>query len=174
MRLHQLKLEYYVEQDRLLLRLATDQNAEVLLWLTRRCVLRLWSVLLDVAHAIPEIVLQPNPEARRALLGFRHAVAVSEAEFNRPYAEVARSYPMGTEPLLVVRVEARKGDKGQHVLSLHPAHGESVHINMDEKLVHGMLKLIENGVAKSDWDLTLRVASTSVPVYADNDHATIN
>lgn len=173
MRLHQLKLEYDPEQDRLLLRLATDQNAEVLLWLTRRCVLRLWSVLLDMAHAIPEIVLQPSPEARRALLSFRHAAAVNEAEFNQPYAHAARSYPMGAEPLLVVRVEGRKGDKG-HALSLHPSHGESVHINVDEKLVHGMLKLIENGVARTDWDLSLRVGSTSVPVYADSDHATIN
>lgn len=173
MRLHQLKLEYNVEQDRLLLRLATNQNAEVLLWLTRRCVLRLWSVLLDMAHATPEIALQPSPEARRALLGFRHAAAVSEAEFNQPYAEVPRTYPLGIEPLLVARVDSRKGEKG-HILGLHPANGESLHINLDEKLVHGMLKLIENAVAKTDWDLTLRVAPGSVPTYADSGHATIN
>jgi len=173
MRLHQLKLEYVLDQDRLLLRLSTDQNAEVLLWITRRCVQRLWAVLLDMAHAVPEIALQPNPEARRALLDFRHAAAVSQADFSRPYADVPRVYPMGPEPLLVVRVEARRGEKGQ-TLSLFPERGESIHIQLDEKLVHGLLKLIENGVKKADWNLALRIGTSSAPVHADNERPTIN
>ena len=66
MRLHQLKVEFRPEEDRLLMRLATDTGAEVLLWLTRRCVKRLWPLLMNMAQATPEIAVQPNPEARRA------------------------------------------------------------------------------------------------------------
>src|SRR5688572_24643859 len=135
MRLHQLKLEYVAEQDRLLLRLSTEQNAEVLVWLTRRCVKRLWQVLLDIAHAIPEVALQANAEVRNALLGFRHAAAVSEADFDQRYAEAQRVYPLGTEPLLISRVEARNGETGPRVLSLYPECGEGVHVNLDEKLL---------------------------------------
>ena len=62
MRLHQLKVEYRPEEDRLLMRLATDTGAEVLLWLTRRCIARLWPVLLGMAQAVPEVQLQHNPE----------------------------------------------------------------------------------------------------------------
>ena len=36
MRLHQLKLDFNPEQDRLLLRVSTDNQLEVRLWLTRR------------------------------------------------------------------------------------------------------------------------------------------
>ena len=174
MRLHQLKLEYVTEQDRLLLRLSTEQNAEVLVWLTRSCVKQLWHVLLDIAHSIPEVALQTNAEVRNALLGFRHAAAVSEADFDQRYEEVQRVYPLGTEPLLIVRVEARNGEKGPHALGLYPARGEGVHINLDEKLLHGVIKLLENGVANADWDLLLKIAPTTVPIMSDDDRPTIN
>jgi hypothetical protein len=174
MRLQQLKLEYITEQDRLLLRLSTEQSAEILVWLTRLCVKQLWHVLLDIAHAIPEVALQTNAEVRNALLGFRHAAAVSEADFDQRYEEVPRVYPLGREPLLIVRVEARKGEKGPHALGLYPERGEGVHINLDEKLLHGVIKLIENGVANADWDLTLKIAPTTVPIMSDDDRPTIN
>ena len=38
MKLRQIKIEHSPVQDRLLMRIATDVNQEVLLWLTRRCV----------------------------------------------------------------------------------------------------------------------------------------
>ena len=98
MRLHQLKIEFVPEHDRLMMRLSTDNGAEVLLWLTRRCVKRLWPLLVNMAQATPEIVVQPNPEARRALLGFQHEKAVRQADFSRPYEEAARERPLGTQP----------------------------------------------------------------------------
>ena len=174
MRLHQLKLEYITEQDRLLLRLSSDHNAEVLVWLTRRCVKRLWYVLLDVAYSIPDVALHANPEVRHALLGFRHAAAVSEADFAQRYAEVQRTYPLGTQPLLIVRVDVRKGEKGQHTLELSPEHGDGVLIDLDERLLHGILRLLENGVLKADWDLSLKVAPTVVPALSDDEHRIIN
>lgn len=174
MRLHQLKLEYVTEQDRLLLRLSTEQKAEVLVWLTRSCVKQLWHVLLDIAHAIPEIALQTNAEVRNALLGFRHAAAVSDADFTQRYEEVRRVYPLGTEPLLITHIEDRNGANGTHTLGLYPARGEGVHINLDEKLLHGVIKLIENGVANADWDLLLKIAPTTVPIMSDDDRPTIN
>ena len=42
MRLHQLKVEFDAAQDRLLMRVSTASSEEALVWLTRRCTIRLW------------------------------------------------------------------------------------------------------------------------------------
>jgi hypothetical protein len=83
MKLHQLRLDYVAEHDRLLLRISTDDAKEVLLWLTRRCVRLLWPLLVDMAQSSPRIALQGSPEARAALLGFEHEQALRGADFSR-------------------------------------------------------------------------------------------
>ncbi len=166
MRLHQLKIEFVPEHDRLMMRISTDNGAEVALWLTRRCVKRLWPLLLNMAQATPEIVVQPNPEARRALLGFQHEKAVRQADFSKPYEEAARERPLGTHPLLVTRIQPRRDQQGRHVLGLLPTVGQGVHLTLDDNLLHGMVKLIQNAAARAEWDLPLQLPSgmASAPV----------
>lgn len=57
MRLHQLKLDFISEQDRLLLRVSTDNQLEVRLWLTRRALRLLWPLLVQMWCA-------PRPKSR--------------------------------------------------------------------------------------------------------------
>ena len=120
MRLHQLKIEFVAEHDRLLMRLATDSGSEVLVWLTRRCVKRLWPLLLSMAQTTPDIALQQNPEAKRALLGFQHEKAVRQADFSKPYEDAQRERPLGQNPLLITRIQPRRDPQGRHVLGLLP------------------------------------------------------
>jgi hypothetical protein len=157
MRLNQIKIEFVPEHDRLMMRLATDNGAEVLLWLTRRCIKRLWPLLMNMAQAAPEIALQPNPEARRALLGFQHDRAVRAADFSKPYEEIVRERPLGQNPLLISRIQPRRDQQGRQVLGLLPTVGQGVHVTLDENLLHGLVKLIQNAAARADWDLELKV-----------------
>lgn len=175
MRLQQIKVEFIAAQDRLLLRMATDEGSEVLLWLTRRCVKRLWPVLIDMAQSTPDIALQPNPEARNALLGFRHEAAVNLADFSTRYDDVPRARPLGTEPIVITRIQPRRDERGNHVLGLFPPAGPGVHMTLDEGLLHGLVKLLQSGVAKTDWDLALRMPSgIAPPVNEAGGRPTIN
>src|SRR5512144_1282722 len=80
MRLHQLKIDFAAEQDRLLMLIAASEQVEVRMWLTRRFVKLLWPLLVQLAEeASPRIRTQPNPEARKALLNIEHEQAVSKA-----------------------------------------------------------------------------------------------
>ena len=73
MRLHQLKVDYDAEQDRLLMMVATSEGVELRLALTRRFVKLLWPLMVKLAEeASPRIRTQANPEARKALLGLEH------------------------------------------------------------------------------------------------------
>ena len=79
MRLHQLKIEFDAGQDRLLMRVSTASSQEALLWLTRRCVLRLWPLLVGVAEAEPQIAARAwDPMTKRALFEFQHEKALSQ------------------------------------------------------------------------------------------------
>jgi hypothetical protein len=99
MRLHQLKIDFAAEQDRLLMLIAASEQVEVRMWLTRRFVKLLWPLLVKLAEeASPRIRTQPNPEARKALLNIEHEQAVSKANFSKPYDDSTRATPLGAEP----------------------------------------------------------------------------
>lgn len=155
MNLEQIRIDFVAGQDRLLLRLASGGQAEVLLWLTRRCVKRMWPLLVKMAESVPTIAQQPLPEARQALLGMERERALSRADFSKPYTEAGRERPLGAEPLLVARMNSGRNAEGKHVLVLLPQQGQGVTLALDDVLLHGFCKLLQDVVAKSEWDMVL-------------------
>ncbi len=157
MRLHQLKLDFDPEHDRLLLRVSTDSQLEVRLWLTRRALRLLWPLLVQMVRSSPEVALQSNPEARDALVGMQHEQALSRADFGKPFEEVPRAMPLGAEPILVVHIQASNDGEGNQVLGLLPQQGRGIHLTLDNTLLHSFCKLVRNAVANSDWNLVLEL-----------------
>jgi hypothetical protein len=167
MRLHQIKVEYVPEQDRLRARVSTTSGEEILLWVTRRCVLLLWPELIKMAESNPRIAVQPNPEARKALVGFQHEQAVKQSDFSKPYEEQERARPFGADPLLVTRIVHRKDDSGRPVLGLLPKEGDGVFLTLDERLLHGLMRLLQAAVTKAQWGFELGLPS--LPAAAEPD-----
>ena len=155
MKIRQVKIEFNAEQDRLLARFATDEGDEMRLWLTRRCVRLLWPILIKMAETAPGIAVQAAPEARKALLGMAHEKALAQADFATPYKEDAASYPLGAEPILVTRMNSSRSPDGQNVLTLLPREGQGINLGLDYKLLHGITRLLQEAVVKSEWDLPL-------------------
>ena len=175
MRLHQLKIDYAAEQDRLLMMIAASEQVEVRMWLTRRFVKLLWPLLVKLAEeASPRIRTQPNPEARKALLGIEHEQAVSKADFSKPYEEGARAMPLGAEPLLLARIQTGNDPNGQPVLAMHPAEGQGVTLTLDPVLLHSVCRLIQAAVKKSDWDMDLNLPGSAPEQVSEGERRTIN
>ena len=132
MRLHQLKVDYDAEQDRLLMLVATSDGVELRLWLTRRFVKLLWPLLVKLAEeASPRIRTQANPEARKALLGLEHEHAVSKADFSKPYDAAQHATPLGEKPVLLARIQTGHDRNGQPVAAMHPSDGQGVTLTFD-------------------------------------------
>jgi hypothetical protein len=167
MRLHQLTLDFIAEQDRLLLRVSTDNQLEVRLWLTRRALRLLWPLLVQMVRASPEVALQSNPQARDALVGMQHEQALSQANFAQPYEELAREMPLGAEPILVARMQTNRDDSGNHILGLLPQQGQGINLTLDDTLLHSLCKLLQDAVAKSDWDIVLELPALQTRSDAD-------
>jgi hypothetical protein len=164
MRLHQLKLDFVPEHDRLLLRVSTDNQQEVRLWLTRRALRLMWPLLVQMVRASPEIALQSNPQARDALLGMQREQALRRANFAQAFDDVPRAMPLGAEPVLVARIQSNRDPSGNQVLGLLPQQGQGVHLTLDNTLLHSFCKLVQNAVAKSDWDLVLDLPALQTPL----------
>jgi hypothetical protein len=175
MRLHQLKVEYDAEQDRLLMMVAATEGVELRLALTRRFVKLLWPLLVKLAEeASPRIRTQASPEARRALLGLEHEHAVSKADFTRPYDAGASERPLGDAPLLLARIQTGHDRNGQPVVALHPAQGQGVTLSFDSVLMHSVCRLLLAAVMKSDWDMELKLPGTEPQENAERTARTIN
>jgi hypothetical protein len=154
MQLHQIKLDFDAEQDRLLMRISTSDGKEVLLWLTRRCVKLIWPLFVGMVEASVRARAM-TAEARAALVGMQHEKAVKQADFSRPYDNVPRERPLGAEPLLIAKVQTKRDDSGAHILTLLPTSGPGVNLLLDERLLHSCCRLLQNAVVKADWDFKL-------------------
>jgi hypothetical protein len=155
MNLEQIRIDFVPEHDRLLLRITSGDRSEILLWLTRRCVKLLWPLLVKMAESVPHIAQQPLPEARQALLGMEREQALSKANFSRTYEAAGRERPLGAEPLLVARINAGRNEQGKHVLVMLPPQGQGVTLAIDDTLLHGLCKLLQDVAGKAEWDMVL-------------------
>ena len=174
MNLEQIRIDFVPEHDRLLMRLASGGGNEVLLWLTRRCVKLLWPLLLKMAGSAPRIAQQAAPAAREALLGMEREQALSKADFSRPYAADGRARPLGAEPIVVVRINTGRNGAGQNVLVLLPREGQGVTLAVDDVMLHGLCKLLQDVVAKAEWDMALTLPAGAAAASAEGAPRVLN
>jgi len=174
MRITQLSVDFSAENDRLRLRIATQDGAELRFWLTRRYVRLLWPALLQLAEVASPVVQQQaareggaaapiSPEARKAIVEMEHQEAVQKADFSKPFAPSGSATPLGEEPLLLARVQGGRGPDGKPVLGLHTQDGRGLTLNLDAMLLHAMMRLVHQAAAQAQWDLALALPAPQPP-----------
>jgi hypothetical protein len=173
MRLHQIRIDYHQEQDRLLLRVSTDEGSELRFWLTRRFVKGLWPALIKMAEVVGEARAQPDPTVRKAMLEFEHDKAVRQADFATPY-KAASNLPLGAEPLLVTRLRAQPDGRGNAVVAMHPTQGQGMDLAMDSMLLHSFTRLVQGAVSKTDWDIRLELPKAPLPATQSAEGQKLN
>lgn len=173
MRLHQIRIDYHPEQDRLLLRVSTSDGAELRFWLTRRFVKGLWPALMKIAETIGEARTQPDPTVRKAMLEFEHEKAVQQADFATPYKKMT-NLPLGEEPLLITRLRARPDGRGNAIIAMHPTQGQGMDLAMDAMLLHSFTRLLQGAVGKTDWDMRLQLPKAPMPTTPTADASRLN
>lgn len=163
MKIHQLSVNYLPEQDRILARINTAASEEVRLWLTRRLMLGLWPLLsrLLTQHLLKLEAAGSSLDAadeglKKMLTDFRKEQFLQEADFETPYDENQAALPLGPEPVLVTDVDASPLPSGHLRLSFNErlpgaSEARSFHLELDPKLMQGMMHLLEQALARSQW-----------------------
>ena len=149
--LQQLNIQFDPIQDRLTLRILSGDNSEIRVWLTRRFTKLLLGVLDSVSS--PEIDPVTTPHAEE-MKDFHREAALEGSNFEDDYREESVSaYPLGESPVLVSRIDYRKNESGTVALTLGVEGGQNININLDTKLMHAMVKILQQGATLAEWEL---------------------
>jgi hypothetical protein len=157
MQLHQVNISYDPGQDRLLLRMSTTADTEYRLWLTRRIVRGLWPGLMQLVQSGEMVRRQAAPEAKQAVMEFQREQAMQQANYGTRYEGASQPATPGGEPILVWGLRMRPLGDGSHELQLLPREGQGVNLRLAEPMLYALVKLIQDGVGATDWDLKLEL-----------------
>jgi hypothetical protein len=170
MQIHQLSVSHDEVQDRLLVRLNTQDAQEFRFWLTRRMALRLIPAmnqsLLRLESSQPGVTAS-NQNAQQILTEIKRDAFLQTADFATPYAAQAQLMPMGAEPLLVTDVQLSLQTHGSLTVVFQQKVGQAVQscqLNLQAPLVHGLIHLVQEALVKADWDMAApKPASSTEP-----------
>lgn len=193
MRLHQLNLKFDPEQDRLLLRINTSTQLELRLWLTRRLtvgvlplVRRLVTEQVTKAEALEAAndtaLTAKDPKIREFLSEIKKDTILKSSDFSTPFKEQAQSSTPAQlaapadDALLVSEMALTPMANGHLKIkftgkSSASAQRRDVQIDLDDKLMHGFLHLLEQSYATSEW-ATTAVASVDNEGVSDKTATT--
>ena len=157
MAIHQIQFAYDEQQDRVLMRVSTSEGEEFRFWLTRRFTRRLWGLLVRMLEQDQPVRQQFDTDMKRTVLGIRHEGYAQQGNFSAPFEEREYRRPLGDEPLLLARAEAKLHDDATFLLRLQPQTGQGIDMVLDAKLLHLFSKLLNQVVARTDWDVNLEL-----------------
>ena len=152
MQIHQFKLQYSAEEDRVVFYLNTITGEDFRFYLTRRFVHLLWPVLKNL---LAQDYKRREPETSHvadAMLEFEQEKVVSKANFSQEYTEEAKAQPLGKDIILLTRIQVKKGQAGD-ILCLLPTQGKGLEFNVNPQFLHMFSKMLKEITAKADWGL---------------------
>lgn len=164
MQLRQLQVANDSLQDRLLLRVSTQQNEEIRIWLTRRFLRQIWPALLQMAERLapPPAAASDDDEA---------SDANDKGSFDQAFIEDDPLYPLGRKPLLASEAKLDLLENRSLRLTLSEGRERSCSLNLDGELLQFLLAMLRAAEQQSDWNLQLDYeeapAKTPQPALAD-------
>ena len=170
MNIHQLSVHHDDRQDRLLLRLKTQDLQEWRFWLTRRMTLRLVPVIeksaVRLELAQPGVAV-PDVPSQQMLSELKRDAFLQKADFATPFESQTSSLPLGQDPLLVTDAQLNVKPNGALDMTLEdksdPNQIKSCHLELQVNLVHGLVHLIQQAAEKAQWGSALAVPNPAEP-----------
>ncbi len=154
--LEQFSASYDAAQDRLLLRIRSSDDAEFRFWITRRYLALLWPLLMKMTDDF-SARKATGPATRSTLAELAHGEAVSKADFGSAYRD-GSTYPLGEEPVVLGRITVKPVQGNTQTLILLPQEGQGINLDLDEKLVHVLARLLQQAAVTADWALNLDIS----------------
>lgn len=168
MNIHQLSVSYEERQDRILLRLNTLDKQEFRFWLTRRMCLRLMPAIDQSVvrlEASQPGVAAPDPTAQKILTEIKREAFLEKADFSTPFEAKAVQRPLGEEPMLITDAQLSLQSAGGLLVTFREKSTDgqvkSCQLNLQASLVHGLVHLIQQALAKAEWGFTTADKSSS-------------
>ncbi|UCV21535.1 hypothetical protein [Ferribacterium limneticum] len=144
MQIRQLQVACDQVQDRLLLRISTQEDEEYRIWLTRRFLRELWPHLSRLTGK--QAVAAP-------IVG--EVSADDAAHFDQPFSEENATYPLGSTPLLSSELKVDTLSDGTFNLIFREGRERSFQLAMNVELLQTLCAMLRAGAEHAQWNLAL-------------------
>ncbi|MBP8149106.1 MAG: hypothetical protein KAY21_05245 [Limnohabitans sp.] len=179
MNIHQLSVSFDERQDRLLLRLNTQDSQEFRFWLTRRMTARLLPVIeqsVGRLEASQPGMTAPDSSSQQILTQLKRDAFLQKADFSTPFAAQAQRLPLGPAPLLVTDAQFNFQPGGALQIQFQEksadAPSKTCQLNLQAQLVHGLVHLILQALPLANWALPTGIpaeTNMATPAEAEPD-----
>ena len=159
-----MQVRYDPTADRVLWQLRTAGGELFALWLTRRMLRQLWPHLTHLITTAGVAAAAPNalllPEAREMLAETARSRSLAGADFTTPFNPAPAALPLGPLPLLPAAIDLGPGRQGQGLtLAAREPDGRNLQLALSADLANGLLRLLEQALAESDWGILAPIAA---------------
>jgi hypothetical protein len=136
-------------QDRLVLRIATQDNEEIRIFFTRRFLSELWPFLITML--VEHLSIQPSQSEDRA-----SQIKAEESAFvsDNPY------FPLGSRPFLATEAALEATGPDTARLFLREGRERSCNLNLTSEQMQMLCAMLRQGSQQSGWDLELGYGDT--------------
>ena len=161
MNIHQLSVNYVIEQDRILMQANTLAGEVLSAWFTRRLTANLYPRWVQLATDV-ELkngqLSAPDEPTRKMVMDFKKQNALLQGDFKTPVNQTASIFPIGPEPLLATSVNLTilgQGALRVEFMEQLPNQTEkrSFQVTLAAELLHGFMHLFESAVKTSGWGM---------------------
>ena len=170
--IQQIQIKFVAAEDRLMLRVAGSDNTEFRFWLTRRFVRLIWPSIVASLEQTSTVPAPVSPAAKKEVLAFEHERAMIDSDFKTPYRETAKALPLGTAPVVLVKMQIRRNADGSLIMALAPENGARIDLALNAKLLHSLAELIANCVRLAQWELQATLSEQETQTKPES--ATLN
>jgi hypothetical protein len=166
--IQQIQAQYNAIEDRILLKLNTQDGYEASAWITRRFLALLLPALHGEHPQTGESILTPQQLKNWAQRDDEHPGSESESDLSDEAFQQAYESPpspknlIGPEAVLLSKITFRGLDGDQPKMALEPEKGPGLELGYDPKVVQVLLHLLEKAIEKSDWEERLQPADQSL------------
>lgn len=146
-KLHQINVTYSSKEDRLLLRVTTQQGDEFRVWLTRRFSGVLQNILIqemDKYGGAPSI-----GSSQQTKQMFKAGAFEKSFEHDK-----GKNYPLGEAGFLAFTIKAANAGKGNLHLEILPEQGAGVTFTLNKSLLYMFHNLLIQGITKAEWHIS--------------------
>lgn len=83
---------------------------------------------------------------------FQRQQALDKTDFDSDFQ--AQALPLGSDPVLLTKVQGKQGADGSPILCLHSASGTGIDLALEPQISHSLLALLESAVRSAQWQLS--------------------
>ncbi|MEA1889884.1 MAG: hypothetical protein U9N50_08920 [Pseudomonadota bacterium] len=173
-RINQIQIRYTPVEDRIVLRLNTEDSSEFRFWITRRFAKILSASLMNLLSSSEEIQEYQEEEVQKAVISFQHQEALAQADFARTFQAQPDNLPLGDEPVLLSKLTVRKTADGNPLLCLYPEEGKGIDLALQQQLLHSISKLFADALQESDWGIDFSLIENNAVPLAEEKPVLLN